>query len=140
MNIKLIKFSEEMPIPVRKHYNDAGADVASMIDVVIPAHGAIKIPLGFGIELPDGYQAIVQPRSGLASRGIIANIAPIDSGYTGEIHALMTNCTDEDFIVEKGDRIGQLVIIPIILATYTYDENVFSHKRGNAGFGSTGVK
>ena len=138
MKIKLIKHSEEMPIPVRKHYNDAGADVASTLDCVIPAHGAIKIPLGFGIELPDGYQAIVQPRSGLASRGVIANIAPIDSGYTGNIHALMTNCTDEDYEVKKGDRIGQLVIIPIVLADFTYDEEVFSHKRGDNGFGSTG--
>ena len=140
MKIKLIKHSEEMPMPTRKHYNDAGADVASMIDCVLPAHGALKVPLGFGIELPDGYQAIIQPRSGLSTKGIIANVAPIDSGYTGEINALMTNCTDEDFVIEKGDRIGQLVIMPILLADFTYDEETFSHKRGSAGFGSTGMK
>lgn len=137
MKVKVIKFKEDIKLPFRAHYNDAGADVYALEDYVIPAHTTVKLPLGFGIELPDGFQANVYPRSGLTSKGIISQLPPIDSGYTGEIHAILTNTTDESYIVHKDDKIAQLVVTPIILVDYVLQ---LGEERGANGFGSTDNK
>lgn len=137
MKVKVIKFKEDIKLPFRAHYNDAGADVYSLDDYVIPAHTTVKLPLGFGIELPDGFQCNVYPRSGLTSKGIISQLPPIDSGYTGEIHAILTNTTDESYIVHKDDKIAQLVVTPIILVDYVLQ---LGEERGANGFGSTDNK
>lgn len=134
MKIKTIKF-KNYKVPKRSHYNDAGADVFAAEKKIIWNGSTNKIPLGFGVEIPDGFMGLVLPRSGLSSKGLFTQAAPIDSGYRGEIHAITTNLTGNKYIVEKGDKIGQLVIIPIQLAEFT-DEDLDS--RGNAGFGSTG--
>jgi dUTP pyrophosphatase len=140
MKIKLIKFEHEgieFKAPFRAHENDAGADVYAAQEVMIPPHSTAKIPLGFGIELPDGLQGNIYPRTGMASKGIVTEMPPVDSGYRGEIHAITSNLTDEPFKVEVGMRIGQLVIAPIILADFIdYDIK----QRGAAGFGYTGYK
>lgn len=140
MKIKLIRFEHdgvEFKPPFRAHENDAGADVYSTIDVVIPPHKTEKIPLGFGLEIPDGFQGNIYPRTGMSSRGIVTEMPPIDSGYRGEIHAITSNMTDEPFHIEVGTRLGQLVITPIILADFIeYDIK----QRGDAAFGSTGYK
>ena len=135
MKIKLIKFDNYNKAPLRAHYNDAGADVYSTQDILLEPHTTIKIPLGFGLELPDGFMACIFPRSGLTSKGIISNIPPIDSGYRGEIHAIITNTTDNTYIINKNDRIGQLVILPIILCDFV---EKLDNIRGEGGFGSTG--
>ena len=135
MKIKLIRFDNYNKAPFRAHYNDAGADVYSTQDILLEPHTTIKIPLGFGLELPDGFMACIFPRSGLTSKGIISNIPPIDSGYRGEIHAIITNTTDNTYIINKNDRIGQLVILPIILCDFV---EKFDNIRGEGGFGSTG--
>lgn len=135
MKIKLIRFDNYNKAPFRAHYNDAGADVYSTQDILLEPHTTIKIPLGFGLELPDGFMACIFPRSGLTSKGIISNIPPIDSGYRGEIHAIITNTTDNTYIINKNDRIGQLVILPIILCDFV---EKLDNTRGEGGFGSTG--
>ena len=135
MKIKLIKFDNYDKAPFRAHYNDAGADVYSTQDILLEPHTTIKIPLGFGLELPDGFMACIFPRSGLTSKGIISNIPPIDSGYRGEIHAIITNTTNNTYIINKNDRIGQLVILPIILCDFV---EKLDNTRGEGGFGSTG--
>jgi len=134
MKIKLIDFEYKNP-PKRSHYNDAGADVYCMERVAFWGHETKKLPLGFGLEIPDGYMGIIQPRSGHASRGIIANIPPIDSGYRGEIHAIVTNTTTVKLFIEEGERVGQLVIIPIILADFVKE---LGEERKDKGFNSSG--
>ena len=134
MEIKLIKFDNYCR-PERAHYNDSGADCFSAEHVIIPAHSVVKVPTGIGIELPDGYDAVVHCKSGLSSKGIWAANAPVDAGYTGEIHAILYNTTDEDYTIYTGDKIGQLVIRPVIYARFVDD---IPDVRGNAGFGSTG--
>lgn len=134
MKIQIIKFNDDFKLPERAHYNDAGADVRAMNSYTIEPHETIKIPLGFGIKLPDGYQSYVCPRSGLSSKGIISQIPPIDSGYTGEIHCILTNTTEQVYIVNKYDKIAQLVITPIILADFVEE---LGSERGANGFGST---
>lgn len=134
MQIKLIDFGYENK-PARAYSNDAGADVFSMIDAVIPPHRTLKIPLGFGLELPEGLAAFVGPRSGLSSKGISCEMAPIDSSYRGECHAIVINNTVEPYVINKNDRIGQLIVMPIVIPTFVTKMTT----RGNNGFGSTGV-
>ena len=136
MKIKLIDYGYTNA-PYRAHYSDAGSDVYLLNDITLEPNRAYKIPLGFGIALPDGLAAWVVPRSGHASRGIVTELAPIDSGYTGEIHAIVSNLNDCEVILEKNTRIAQLVITPIIIADYV-DE--VGEERGPNGFGSTKEK
>lgn len=140
MMIKAIDFGGKLP--QRSHHNDAGADVFVNIEEpikLLPGE-SIKVPLGFGIELPDGMAAFVMPRSGLSSKGITTELAPIDSGYRGEIHAIVTydNYVDVPYTLEPNTRVGQLVIVPIVLAEFTFGN--LGEERGANGFGSTGTK
>lgn len=134
MKIKVIDYDYEK-LPFRAHENDAGSDVYALEDVAIPAHGTVKIPLGFGLMLPDGYMACIYSRSSLASEGIICQNPPIDSGYRGEVHAIVSNLTDDYYIVHKGDRVGQLVITPVVVADFITED---FEQRGFGAFGSTG--
>lgn len=139
MKIKIIDYGYEK-LPTRAHYNDAGADVYTCLydrsPIIIHAHETIKIPLGFGLEIPDGYMACVFPRSGWSSRGIVCELPPIDSGYRGEIHAIVHNGSDDNILISNGERIGQLVIMPIIIAEFVTE---LGDQRENKGFGSTGM-
>ena len=136
MKIKVIRFNEDVELPNRAHYNDSGADVFSTIDTIIHSGEVVKIPIGFGLELPDGYDAIVNCKSGLSSKGIWSSNAPIDSGYRGEIHAILHNNSEEDFKITKGMKVGQLVVRPIIYADFI--ESFNEKERGSGAFGSTG--
>lgn len=134
MKIKLINFGGKAP--VRAHYNDAGADVFVKEETILKPHSITKIPLGIGLELPDGFVAFILPRSGMASKnGITTEVVPIDSGYKGEIHAIAYNANNREVIIGKDIRIGQLVIVPTILAEFSFDTG---KERGTNGFGSTG--
>lgn len=139
MKIKVIDYGYEN-LPFRAHDNDAGADVHACLHhenvMTIMPHATAKIPLGLGLCLPDGYAAFVFPRSGLSSEGITCELPPIDSGYCGEIHAIVTNCSNEPFEVCDGDRIGQLVILPIVVADFVTERG---EQRGTDAFGSTGI-
>lgn len=134
MKIKLLDFGGIKP--ERAHYNDAGADVFSLNNYVINPGETVKVPLGIGLEIPDGYVGFVFPKSGLSSRGLVSELAPIDSGYRGEIHAILTNNSNEKIIINMNKKIGQLVILPVVLAEFT--ENL-DNSRGTGAFGSTGL-
>lgn len=138
MKVKVIDFGYEK-LPFRAHDNDAGADVHVCFHdkekYVVAPHQTIKIPLGLGLCLPDGYAAYVFPRSGLSSKGIVCELPPIDSGYREEIHAIVYNGTDKTVFIENGDRIGQLVIMPVVVADFVTETGV---ERGTGAFGSTG--
>ncbi len=133
MKIKLLNFGGIKPD--RAHYNDAGADVFSLNNYVINPGETVKVPLGIGLEIPDGYVGFVFPKSGLSSRGLVSELSPIDSGYRGEIHAILTNNSNEKIIINMNKKIGQLVILPVVLAEFT--ENL-DNSRGTGAFGSTG--
>ena len=139
MKIKVINFGYSK-LPFRAHENDAGADVHVCFHgdrerMIIPPQSTKKIPLGLGLCLPDGYAAFVFPRSGLSSKGMTCELPPIDSGYRGEIHAIVTNCSDKYVEIKQGDRIGQLVIMPVVVADFVTE---IGEERGENGFGSTG--
>ena len=137
MKIKLIDFGAGKAgmLPLRAHHNDAGADVYALETFRAWPKSTTKVPLGFGLELPDGMVGYIFPRSSLASKGLIAELPPIDSGYRGEIHAILTNHSQSDIWIEKGSRIGQLVILPVVLPDLTLET---LDERGTGAFGSTG--
>lgn len=135
MKIKLIDFGYKHK-PYRAHENDAGADVYIRNNVTLAPNTTTKLPLGFGLELPDGYAAFIFPRSGMSSKGIVCELPPIDSGYRGEVHAIVTNCSSMACHLTEGTRIGQLVVMPIVVADFIdYDIK----ERGDGAFASTGV-
>lgn len=139
MKVRVLDFGYEK-LPLRAHANDAGADVHACLHdkdywYVTPSQ-TVKVPLGMGLILPDGYMACVYPRSGLALKGIVCELPPIDAGYRGEIHAIVTNCSKELFKINNGDRIGQLVITPVVICDFITED---IKERGTNGFGSTGV-
>lgn len=133
MKIKLIDFGGRSP--ERAHANDVGADVFSPKDLTIYPGEVCKIPLGFGLRIPDGFAGYVFPRSGLSSQGIVCELPPIDSGYTGEVHAILSNVGSKEYEIREGDKIGQLVIMPVLIPDFTFDA---WKERGTGAFGSTG--
>ena len=136
MKIRLIDFGvSKEHCPFRPHENDAGADVYVPFDCTLKPGDIIKIPLGFGLEIPDGYAGYVFPRSSLAVKGLVCELPPIDSGYRGEIHAIVSNVSNIWQTIKKDTRIGQLVITPVIIADFVLD---LGRGRGTGSFGSTG--
>ena len=105
MKIKIIDFGlPENHRPLRSHANDAGADVYMPFDCTLEPGGIAKIPLGFGLEVPDGYAAYVFPRSSLAAKGVVCELPPVDSGYRGEIHAIVSNVGNDAQMLAKDSR------------------------------------
>lgn len=144
MKIKATKLSPEVKLPTRAHYNDAGLDCYCQEDVVLPAltkkgrsvgGTPVMVPLGFSLDVPDGYMAVIKPRSSFNKAGIWTGIGTCDSGYHGEYKAVFVNLTSDDILLKKGDRICQIVIEPVILADLVED---LGDEREAGGFGSSG--
>ena len=136
MKVKIITFNNLAIKPSRRHYNDAGADIYSTMGIIIKPLETVKIPLGFGLELPDNMMGCIYPRSSLVLKGLMSHIPPIDSGYRGEIHAIMTNLSNEDIEINCGDRIAQLIITPVYIADFVTE---LGDERNEGAFGSTGI-
>jgi dUTP pyrophosphatase len=129
-------------MPAYAHPGDAGMDVCSIEDVVVAPGGRVLVKTGFAMELPDGFEAQVRPRSGLAIKnGITVLNTPgtIDSGYRGEVGVILANFGDVPFRVEKGMKIAQMVIARFEKADVEVVGELSSSERGAGGFGSTGV-
>lgn len=136
MKIKLIDFGlAPGHNPLRVHENDAGADVCMPYDCTLQPGEIAKVPLGFGLILPDGYAGFVFPRSSMAEKGLTCELPPVDSGYRGEIHAIISNVSNKVQTINKETRVGQLVITPIIIADFVFD---LGKERGTDAFGSSG--
>lgn len=136
MKIRLIDFGvTKERRPYRAHDNDAGADVYMPCTCTIAPGQVAKIPLGFGVEVPDGYAGYIFPRSSMAAKGIVCELPPVDSGYRGEIHAIISNVGNETQEIPENTRIGQLIVMPVVIADFVTE---FGEKRGTGAFGSTG--
>lgn len=134
MKIKILNYGYKNT-PKRAHDNDAGADVYALENYAINPGATRKIPLGFGLQLPDGFAGFILPRSSMGSKGITCEACPVDSGYTGEIHAIITNHSSNTYNIYEGDRIGQLVVVPCVLCDFVTE---FGEARKDGAFGSTG--
>jgi len=138
-----IKLTNGAIMPEYKKRGDAGADLYSVEDVVIPSMERRIVKTGLYFEIPNGYEVQIRSRSGLAAKhGVFVLNSPgtIDSGYRGEIMVILQNLGKEDFVVNKGDRIAQMVVSAVDYMWFTEVEEVSDTERGSGGFGSTGVK
>lgn len=130
-------------LPEYKTIGSAGADCYARLEkeVIIKAGKNATIPLGFAVEIPDGYEMQIRGRSGLASKSEIEGFTgTIDSDYRGEVNAIIFNHSDKEFHVKNGDRIAQAIIAPIIKAEWYAVDNLSETQRGKNGFGSTGIE
>lgn len=139
-----IRTENGAPLPEYETHGSAGMDLKAFVSepVTIPAGKRFLVPTGIFIELPDGYEAQIRARSGLASkRGItMANgVGTIDSDYRGEIKVALVNLGDEDFVIENGDRIAQMVIARYEKVAWDVADELTDTARGGGGFGHTGV-
>ena len=140
VNIKLE--NEESVLPSYKTAGSNAADCFSTIEEIIPPGEKVMIPLGFSIELPEGYCALLIPRSGLATkqRLTLANsVGLIDSDYRGECKACIVNESNEPRTIKKGDRVCQMLILESPKIEFTVKSELSNTERGSGGFGSTGV-
>lgn len=142
MTVKFRKTDPSATLPSYARPGDAGMDLCSVEELVIPRGERRLVRTGLAMRLPPGYEAQVRPRSGLAlKKGVTVLNSPgtIDEGYRGEIGVILVNLGDEPFGVCKGDRIAQMVVAPCARAEIALVSELDSTERGVGGFGSTGV-
>tara|TARA_B100001559_G_scaffold302942_1_gene291130 strand:+ start:1120 stop:1557 length:438 start_codon:yes stop_codon:yes gene_type:complete len=143
LNIPIIRLIDDATIPIYAKSGDAGADLVAAESVVLdPGGGRALISTGVAIAIPKGFAGFVQPRSGLALKhGITCLNTPglIDSGYRGELKVLLINTDpNETFVINKGERIAQLVIQKVEECNFQEVEELPDSERGETGFGSSG--
>ncbi|MBX3099903.1 MAG: dUTP diphosphatase [Salinibacterium sp.] len=140
-NVEVLIASGE--VPVYAHPGDAGADLHSAQSLVLAPGSRATVNTGVSIALPDGYVAFVVPRSGLAAKSgitIVNSPGTVDAGYRGEIRITMLNTDAEHpFSIEVGDRIAQLIVMPVSRARFIPVQTLPGSHRGESGFGSTGI-
>ena len=137
MNIKLTH--KTSVLPKRAHFDDAGMDCYARADAVIEAGATVIVPLGFAVELPAGIELQVRGRSSMAAKGIWCHLGTVDSGYRGEVSAILHNLTAHDYTIKAGERIAQAVLASFRSLPLHEVESLAPSKRGVGGFGSTGV-
>lgn len=142
MKVLITRLDPQLPIPTYAKPGDAGADLYSRIDLTLAPGERALVPTGISIALPDGFVALVHPRSGLAIKhGLSMVNAPgtVDAGYRGELQVILIN-TDlkEKFEIKRGDRIAQLVIQRVERAEFVEVATLPGSTRKSDGFGSTG--
>ena len=137
MIIKYTKTNNFISEPIRYYETDAGADVFASYGYIIKPRERYAMSLGFCLEVPINHMAIISTKSSTFLKGLICHTPPIDCGYTGEVHALLENITNQDIVIEKGQKVGQLIILPIITPTFIEASQLDKTLRGNSGFGST---
>jgi len=136
-----IKRLADVRLPCRQTQGSAGFDLCAAEDVVIAAHGFGLVGTGLALELPEGTEAQVRPRSGLAARhgiGILNSPGTIDSDYRGEVKVILFNASDQDYRVRSGDRIAQLVFAATADVELVEADSLSETRRGPGGFGHTG--
>lgn len=141
VEIKRLPHGHGLDLPSYATSGAAGMDILSAENVTIPARGRHAVATGLSVAIPDGYEIQVRPRSGLALKhGITLANTPgtIDSDYRGELKVIVINHGEDTFVIERGDRIAQLVLTPVTLAEWDEVEELAETKRGTGGFGSTG--
>ena len=125
-------------MPERAHPDDAGLDIRSPVNTFVPANGSAVINTGVHVEIPFSAVGFLKSKSGLHFFHGITSEGVVDCGYTGSIRVKLVNHTDEPFHVHRGDKISQLVVLPVYLPTPELADELPKTERGDAGFGSTG--
>lgn len=148
MKVLVKKLHELARVPSFARFGDAGADLHAVEAFELRPLEPTMVKLGIAIELPYGYEAQIRPRSSLSKRGVVCSLGTIDSGYRGELAAILTWYTDtakylvpgvQKLSFNAGDRVAQLVICELPTTVFEEAEELSESERGYGGFGSTGV-
>ena len=139
------RLSKNIILPKYETEGSSGLDLAANIDgqIEIPPGKSAIIPTGLAVAIPNNFEIQIRPRSGLAAKNQISVLntpGTIDADYRGEIKVILINLSDKIFTVEKGLRIAQMVLCPIVKAKFKEVTELEITKRGSGGFGSTGIK
>jgi dUTP pyrophosphatase len=142
--IKRLDHAKDLPLPAYQTKQSAGMDLCAAVtaDVIIEPGAHTLIPTGYSIALPDGFEAQVRPRSGLAAKNgvtVLNSPGTIDADYRGEVGVLLINHGKASFTVARGMRIAQLVVAPTRTVVWKESEELPDSGRGAGGFGSTGT-
>lgn len=137
--VDLKKLKEDVDVPQYKTDGASGMDLHSTVATGVAPGERACIPTGIALEIPFGFEGQVRPRSGLSlNTGLVAVLGTIDSDYRGEVGVILVNHGHETVLINKGDRIAQLVISPVAYATINVVRELSKTERGVGGFGSTG--
>ena len=143
--IKVFKLDPEAKTPTRNKKTDAGLDLYAAETVFIPVGTTGKVKTGVAIEVPEGYVGRISDRSGMASKGLIVGAGVIDTGYSGDHTVVLHNFSArqheqfyDGYMVQKGDKIAQLVVYPVETPEVEIVEQIWTSERGNTGWGSSG--
>ena len=142
LEVRLQRLDPALPLPSYAHPGDAGADLHTAVDLTLAPGERALVPTGVALALPEGYVALVHPRSGLAARhgvSIVNTPGTVDAGYRGEVKVLLINHDlHEPVELKRGDRVAQLVIQRVERATFVEVDRLPPSRRGEGGYGSTG--
>ena len=136
--IRIKRLDPKAVLPKRAHPEDAGMDLHLLESVEIPPGGGIRVRTGIAMEIAVGFVGMVADRSSLAAKGLKTAGGIIDAGYRGEIHIVLRNLTGDAVRLEGGDRVAQLLILPVALPVIEEVEELSQTTRAAGGFGSTG--
>jgi dUTP pyrophosphatase len=146
LHIKRVSNSfNDIPMPSYATAGSSGMDIRAAVvnELIITTGSFLLVPTNLSMEVPQGYEIQVRPRSGLAAKngiGVLNSPGTIDSDYRGEVKVILFNFSKEDFTIHRGDRIAQIVITEIITANILESSDLNSSSRGEGGFGHTGKK
>ncbi len=146
LKILRLPHAHGLPFPAYETAGAAGMDLRAAVEqsapLTLPPRGRALVPTGLSLQFPKGFEAQIRPRSGLALKhGVTVLNAPgtVDADYRGEVRVLLVNLGEEDFVVERGARIAQLVMAAVAHADVIEADALDASARGEGGFGSTGV-
>lgn len=141
VRVGIFREREDIPLPSYATVASSGVDLCSSESVVIPHGGWLAVGTGIRLEIPEGFECQVRPRSGIAlKKGVTVLNAPgtIDADYRGEVRVILINHGEEPFVIEKGDRIAQMVLASVERLAWDEVKELHETLRGSGGFGSTG--
>lgn len=141
IQVSFVRLDPGVPPPTRGHPHDAGWDLTAAEDVKLGPGERAAVPTGIAVAIPPGHAGLVLPRSGHAARhgiGLVNAPGLIDAGYRGEIRVLLVNHGDEAVLFRRGERIAQLLVMPVPEVVWSEVEALADSERGSGGFGSTG--
>jgi dUTP pyrophosphatase len=141
VRVKRLPHGQGLDLPVYATNGAAGMDVVAAEDITIAPGARHAVATGLALAIPPGFEIQVRPRSGLALKhGITVANAPgtVDADYRGEVKVILVNLSEDNFTIERGDRIAQVVVSPVTLASWAEVEELDDTERGSGGFGSTG--
>lgn len=133
-----VMIDEGAYMPERAHKEDAGLDIRTPVDVFISPRGSAVVDTGIHVQIPEGYVGMLKSKSGLNVKENLTGEGVIDCGYTGSIVVKLYNHGDEGRVIQRGDKITQLVILPILTPELEQVDSLEETERGDNGFGSTG--